>query len=347
MSDQKHAGDTPSQDRTPRPGVPSGSTQKDSEGESAILAVRPAAACSLGSAENPEVLPCRRSLEGCPADISSSLTSQQQCPVSGRVIPSLPQIEKVIEKSLVLLNWRWMRSVAVRGIALALHRWACEVGLERAHQRARMILEDQELKYADLANLPWISKDQIEPLTSEQFAERLGGIVDDVERRQAQSGAAEDDGGGDQRLLPGAGDPHQGGGAGSEPSAEGEAGGGSGHGDRGAGEGGRVVAFPTYRRNRHGAPEGLSRRLALEELTENQFDLRAFQDAYTCISRRVQAVKDEGRLLKLVNWSGTAAVMGSLELATHAMERTVEELKSILSKIDSGVIPNLDEGDDG
>lgn len=85
----------------------------------------------------------------------------------------------------------------------------------------------------------------------------------------------------------------------------------------------------------------------LEELAENQADLRAFQDAYTCISRRVQEVKDEGRLLKLVNWSGTSAVMGSLELATHAMERTVEELKSILSRIDSGVIPNLDEDCDG
>jgi len=52
-------------------------------------------------------------------------------------------------------------------------------------------------------------------------------------------------------------------------------------------------------------------------------------------------------MLKLVNWSGTAAVMGSLELSTHAIERTVDELKSILGRIDAGVIPNLDEDSDG
>lgn len=61
----------------------------------------------------------------------------------------------------------------------------------------------------------------------------------------------------------------------------------------------------------------------------------------------MQEVKDEGRMLKLVNWSGTAAVMGSLELSTHALERVVDELKSILGRIDAGVIPNLDEDSDG
>lgn len=48
-------------------------------------------------------------------------------------------------------------------------------------------------------------------------------------------------------------------------------------------------------------------------------------------------------MMKLVNWSGTSAVMGSLELSIHAIERVVEELRSILKRIDSGVIPNLDE----
>lgn len=50
-------------------------------------------------------------------------------------------------------------------------------------------------------------------------------------------------------------------------------------------------------------------------------------------------------MMKLVNWSGTSAVMGSLELATHNIERVVEELKDILLRIDRGVIPNLDEDD--
>jgi hypothetical protein len=57
----------------------------------------------------------------------------------------------------------------------------------------------------------------------------------------------------------------------------------------------------------------------------------------------VQEVKDEGQIMKLVNWSGTSAVMGSLELSIHAIERVVEELKHLLFRIDEGVIPNLDE----
>jgi hypothetical protein len=61
----------------------------------------------------------------------------------------------------------------------------------------------------------------------------------------------------------------------------------------------------------------------------------------------VQDVKDEGRMMKLVNWSGTAAVMGSLEMSIHAIERTLEELRDILLRIDRGAIPNLDEDDDG
>ena len=52
-------------------------------------------------------------------------------------------------------------------------------------------------------------------------------------------------------------------------------------------------------------------------------------------------------MMKLVSWSGTSAVMGSLEMATHAIERVVDELKGMLIRIDQGVIPNLDEDEDG
>lgn len=79
------------------------------------------------------------------------------------------------------------------------------------------------------------------------------------------------------------------------------------------------------------------------ELREHQADLKAFQDAYGCIHRRVQEVKDESQLLKLVDWSGTSAVMGSLELSIHSIERVVDELKRILANVDIGVIPNIDE----
>jgi len=69
--------------------------------------------------------------------------------------------------------------------------------------------------------------------------------------------------------------------------------------------------------------------------------------AYDCVHRRVQEVKDHGRLMKLVDWSGTAAVMGALELSIHSIERVVEELENILLRIDGGAIPNLDEDDHG
>jgi len=47
-------------------------------------------------------------------------------------------------------------------------------------------------------------------------------------------------------------------------------------------------------------------------------------------------------MMKLVNWSGTAAVMGSLEIAIHMIEGVISDLKSILQRIDDGVIENLD-----
>lgn len=78
------------------------------------------------------------------------------------------------------------------------------------------------------------------------------------------------------------------------------------------------------------------------ELEEHEKDLRAFRSAYASVHQRVQEVKDDRRLMKLVNWSGTSAVMGTLELTIHAIERVVEELKEMLSRIDRGVIPDLD-----
>ena len=76
---------------------------------------------------------------------------------------------------------------------------------------------------------------------------------------------------------------------------------------------------------------------------ECELDLLAFKKAYDCIHQRVQEVKDEGRFLKLADWSGTGAVMNSLDLVIHALERTHEEMGDILIRIDEGEIPNIDE----
>ena len=103
--------------------------------------------------------------------------------------------------------------------------------------------------------------------------------------------------------------------------------------------GGKVFALPA----RTAGHQGVSKALVLLELAEHQKDLAAFSSAYSAVHSRVQEVKDEARLMQLVNWSGTAAVMGSLELTIHAIERTVMELKDILKRLDAGAIINLDE----
>ena len=79
------------------------------------------------------------------------------------------------------------------------------------------------------------------------------------------------------------------------------------------------------------------------ELREHELDLKAFKKAYSCVHTRVREVKDESQMMKLVEWSGTSAVMGSLEMSIHAIERVVGELRDLLLRIDRGVIPNLDE----
>tara|TARA_Y100000310_G_C20591926_1_gene768524 strand:+ start:732 stop:902 length:171 start_codon:yes stop_codon:yes gene_type:complete len=40
------------------------------------------------------------------------------------------------------------------------------------------------------------------------------------------------------------------------------------------------------------------------------------------------------RFQDLVEWSGTSAVTGSLDLAIHAMERTLEEFVSVIRRLD-------------
>jgi len=112
---------------------------------------------------------------------------------------------------------------------------------------------------------------------------------------------------------------------------------GSSSGGPGSSEGGRILAFPTREK------PSLSRGAVVQEIVQAQLDLDAFQTAHNVIHSRVQEVKDGEQMMKLVDWSGTAAVMGSLDLSIHSIERTIEELKSILRQIDEGEIPNTDE----
>ncbi len=112
-----------------------------------------AAVCSQDIKESRRPLLCPKSQEVSHVNILSTPPPIRLCPVTGLPIPSLAEIEKKIDKNLILSNWHWPRSIAIKGIALALSRWAEEVGLEKAAQRGEILLGDL-----------------------------LGGVVDEIER---------------------------------------------------------------------------------------------------------------------------------------------------------------------
>lgn len=67
------------------------------------------------------------------------------------------------------------------------------------------------------------------------------------------------------------------------------------------------------------------------EIEEKTLDLNAFTQARDLIRARVLEVRDStSPLTPLPNWSGTDAVLGSLDLAIHSMERTLAELSVML-----------------
>lgn len=71
------------------------------------------------------------------------------------------------------------------------------------------------------------------------------------------------------------------------------------------------------------------------EIEEKRLDLDAFSKARDIIRARVVEVGDsKNSLTPLPNWSGTDAVLGSLDLSIHAMERTLEELRGWLKRVD-------------
>jgi hypothetical protein len=338
-TDRKNANDTQNRDRIFLSNAPSTSPTMSGR-VPATQSVRLDAVCFPGTKESRQDRPYQKLLADSRASTSSTLRHTLLCPLTGKPIPPLEKIEEIIARNLTLSNWRWPRSIAIKGIALALQRWAAEVGLEKAARRGEMLFGMPEpFKYADAANAPWIKLESLPQLTPEEFADRLGGIVDGIERARHTADQEHDTS--DQRLLSGDGSTSEDGGAGGEPRVEGLCEGDSDAGDGGSPEGGRVIAL--HPRGDREGKRGLSRQLVCLELREHQEDLKAFQDAYGSIHRRVQEVKDEGQLMKLLNWSGTSAVMGSLELAIHAIEHVVDELKQLLLNIDMGIVPNTDE----
>jgi hypothetical protein len=80
----------------------------------------------------------------------------------------------------------------------------------------------------------------------------------------------------------------------------------------------------------------LSRQELLEEIDEKSKDLEVFSKARDDIRRRVLAVVESKCILTpLPNWSGTDAVLGSLDLVCNAIERTLGELSQMLNALPS------------
>ena len=317
---------TQNRDHTSRSSAAS-TSQMELEKESATQTARQAAACCRGIKESLQLPQCRRLLEDSPVSTSSTQESTQRCPVTGRPIPPLEEVAKKIEESLILSNRFWPRWIVVEGIAQALRNWALKVGIERAAKMGDIIFCSYQAEAC--------------PEEDEEFAriwnDATGGTLNG--RLPWNNGDNSDGDDGNKLVLPGRGDAAEDGGTGRESRIEGPPRGDGAAGSVRSEEGGRVLAFRPGGLDR----EGLSRRLILLELENHLADLEAFQGAYSCIHRRVQDVKDEGQLMKLVEWSGTSAVMGSLEMSIHAIERVVEELRDLLRRIDDGVIYNIDE----
>jgi hypothetical protein len=234
--------------------------------------------------------------------------SAEQGPIQGEHIPSIDLIKKRLVKCLVLSNAQHPREGAVQAVAMLIRKTALQYGKEAA-----AVVLDELFNKSPVLLL------------------HEGGEVNGNDKDGSNSTSHNDNCGGDEHLCRDS--KNSDGGGGYRNGEEAAAGGGPRF-----TEGAQVFALPT-RKSR----DGISRRQVELELQEHNLDLSAFSSAYSLIHQRVVEVKDEGRLMTLVNWSGTSAVMGSLELAIHAMERTVEELRDILKRMDAGAIVNSDE----
>ena len=87
-----------------------------------------------------------------------------------------------------------------------------------------------------------------------------------------------------------------------------------------------------------------------DEIDEKTKDWRAFSEARAIIRKRVLEVRDsQSKLTPLPQWSGTDAVLGSLDLSIHAMERTLLELQELRRKMLEGgpILEVIDGGNNG
>ena len=80
------------------------------------------------------------------------------------------------------------------------------------------------------------------------------------------------------------------------------------------------------------------------EQEELRRDRAAFASALDIMKRRIlescEALFPRSPLLH--EWSGTRAVVGSLEMSLHAVERTLDEVNGLILRIETGEMPDHD-----
>lgn len=90
--------------------------------------------------------------------------------------------------------------------------------------------------------------------------------------------------------------------------------------------------------------EALSLSELVRERDEMVKDRIAFVTAFDLLRKRIMesAELQPARHPLLHEWSGTRNVVGGMEMAIHAIERTIEGYNDFINKIHSGEILNLD-----
>ncbi len=80
------------------------------------------------------------------------------------------------------------------------------------------------------------------------------------------------------------------------------------------------------------------------EREELRRDRHAFAESLDILKRRILESNetDIPRQPLFHQWSGTRACVGSLEMSLNAVERTINEMDTLIEKIQNGEVPDLD-----
>ena len=95
--------------------------------------------------------------------------------------------------------------------------------------------------------------------------------------------------------------------------------------------------------------DGWSLSFLRRELVELRKDRDAWFQALAVLKARVLESNElpVPRRPILHEWSGTRAVIGSLEVTMHQIERTIEEMEMLVLKVETGELKDLDLQDHG